>query len=100
MNEDTIEPATEELITLVLASRRRWTEADVRAALTAAYALGMSWEQIATKLISLMIDPHATPRVLAPSRRDRQQAGDPHRGAALVREAWPNLATRRPRPRR
>ncbi|WP_157251094.1 hypothetical protein [Nonomuraea typhae] len=87
-----IHRASAELVALALAVRPDWDEADIRAALAGAHAVGQTWEQALVGLARLMVDGRAVPRELVPNARDPlalRRIPEPdvaHRGAELARE--------------
>jgi hypothetical protein len=102
-DKDEIVPQFELLVQLAVATRRSWTEDDVRAAIAGAQATGRGWKAILATMQICMNDPKARPRDISPlaaRRAAHRKPADPeraHRQAALAREQWPNLAARRDR---
>ncbi|MEV4806804.1 hypothetical protein AB0K18_42990 [Nonomuraea sp. NPDC049421] len=99
--KDEIVPQYDLLVQLAVATRRSWTEDDVRAAIAGAQATGRGWRGILAALQVCMNDPKAKPRDISPlaaRRAARRTPADPdlaHRQAQLAREQWPNLRARR-----
>lgn len=97
-----IVPQVEKLIELARAVRPRWDEDELRAAVAGALSLGRGWPYLLASMQVIMNDPKARPRDISPlaaRRAASKRPPDPAaaaRGRALIDEAWPNGAARRP----